>query len=157
MSSYTISVRIEPAFADLVSELPVEQIARKVLEAEGVDSGSELSVVITDDKTVQDLNKRYRDRDETTDVLSFGLLPSGLDDGADFATPPGTRRQLGEVVISFPTARRQADEAGHEMLGEVLHLLTHGILHILGYDHEQPDQAKAMRNKEEAVLQGWQH
>ncbi|MCH7699115.1 MAG: rRNA maturation RNase YbeY [Chloroflexi bacterium] len=157
MPSYTISVRIEPAFADLVSERPVEQIARKVLESEGVDSGSELSVVITDDKTVQDLNRRFRDRDETTDVLSFGLLSSGLDDGASFATPPGTRRQLGEVVISFPTARRQAGEAGHEVLDELLHLLTHGILHILGYDHEQPDEAETMRKKEEATLQSWQH
>ncbi len=154
MSSYTISVRIEPAFADLVSERPVEQIARKVLESEGVDAECELSVVITDDETVQDLNRRYRDRDEATDVLSFGL---GLDTGADFATPPGTRRQLGEVVISFPTARRQADEAGHEVPDEVLHLLTHGILHILGYDHEQPDEAEAMRKKEESVLHGWQH
>ena len=157
MPSYTISVRIEPAFADLVSERPVEQIARKVLESEGVDSGSELSVVITDDKTVQDLNRRFRDRDETTDVLSFGLLSSGLDDGASFATPPGTRRQLGEVVISFPTARRQAGEAGHEVLDELLYLLTHGILHVLGYDHEQPDEAETMRKKEEATLQSWQH
>ena len=154
MPSHTISLRIEPAFADLVSERPVEQIARKVLESEGVDSGSELSVVITSDETVQDLNRRFRDRDETTDVLSFCL---GLDEGADFATPPGTRRQLGEVVISFPTARRQAGEAGHEVLDELLHLLTHGILHILGYDHEQPDEAEAMRKKEESVLQGWQH
>ena len=157
MSSYTILVRIEPAFADLVSERPVEQIARTVLESEGVDTGSALSVVITDDETVQDLNRRFRDLDETTDVLSFGLTSSGLDGGADFATPPGTRRQLGEVVISFPTARRQAEEAGHEVLDELLHLLTHGILHILGYDHEQPDEAEAMRKKEESVLQGWQH
>ena len=152
MTTYTISVRVEPAFADLVSERPVKQIARKVLESEDVDDGSELSVVITGDETVQELNRRFRDRDETTDVLSFGP-----DNGTDFATPPGTRRQLGEVVISFPTARRQADEAGHEVLDELLHLLAHGILHILGYDHEQPDEAEAMRKKEESVLQGWQH
>lgn len=154
MSSYRISVRVEPAFSDLVSERPVEQIARKVLESEGADSDSALSVVITDDETVQGLNRRFRDRDETTDVLSFGL---DLDEGADFTTPPGTRRQLGEVVISFPTARRQADEAGHDVIDELLHLLAHGILHILGYDHEQPDEAEAMRKKEESLLQGWQH
>ncbi len=156
MSSYTISLRIERAFVDLVSEQPIQKLAREVLKSEGVDSESELSIVITDDETVQDLNRRYRDRDETTDVLSFSL-GLGLDEGADFATPPGTRRQLGEVVISFPTALRQAGEAGHEVLAELLHLLAHGILHILGYDHEQPDQAQEMREKEEAVLQGWQH
>ncbi len=154
MTTYTISVRVEPAFADLVSERPVKQIARKVLESEDVDDGSELSVVITDDETVQELNRRFRDRDETTDVLSFGL---DLDTGANFATPPGTRHQLGEVVISLPTARRQAEDAGHELLDELLHLLVHGILHILGYDHEQPKEAEAMREQEESLLQGWQH
>lgn len=154
MSGYTISVRIEQAYADLVSDQPIDQLACKVLESEGIDSDSELSVLITDDETVQDLNKRYRDRDETTDVLSFGL---GLETGADFAIPPGTRRQLGEVVISYPTARRQAGEAGHDVLAELLHLLAHGILHILGYDHEQPDEAEVMSTKEESVLQGWQH
>ena len=152
MSNHTISVRIDQGFADLVSEQPIDELARKVLESEGVDTDSEMSVLITDDQTVQDLNRRYRDRDETTDVLSFGL-----DEGAAFATPPGTLRQLGEVVISFPTARRQAEEAGNEIRDELLHLVAHGILHILGYDHEQPAEAEVMRKKEEVVLQGWEH
>ncbi len=152
MANYTVSIRIEPAYAELVSDGPIGQLARRILESEGVDSDSELSVIITDDETVQGLNLRYRDKDEPTDVLSFGL-----DEDAGFATPPGTRRQLGEVVISFPTAIRQAEDASQEVHDELLHLLAHGILHILGYDHEQPDEARAMRTKEEAVLKGWQH
>jgi probable rRNA maturation factor len=152
MSNYSIAISTDPLFVDLVLEPPIDELAKQVLESEGVDDGAELSIVIADDQTVQELNRRYRDRDETTDVLSFGL-----EEESDFATPPGAIRQLGEVVISIPTARRQAEDAGHDLQDELHHLLAHGILHILGYDHEQQDEAQVMRKKEEAVLQDWQH
>ncbi|MDZ4277871.1 MAG: rRNA maturation RNase YbeY, partial [Dehalococcoidia bacterium] len=109
---------------------------------------AELSVVIAGDETVRELNRRYRGVNETTDVLSFGL------EAADrFVTPDGMRR-LGEIVISLPTALRQAETAGHSLRAELEHLLVHGILHVLGYDHESPRSEKAMRAREEELL-GW--
>ena len=152
MSQYAVTVTVESAFAEQVAERGLEEQAKKVLTAERVAPGSELSVMVTDDKTIQDLNRRFRNIDEPTDVLSFGL-----GDGPAFATPPGSGNQAGEVVISFPTALQQAQEAGHDVELEMLHLLTHGVLHILGYDHETPDDTRKMQAKEELLLDGWRH
>ncbi len=147
-----ISVNIEAAFERDVRAPALKELAAAVVGAEGIESDAELSIVVTDDETIRDLNRRYRDRDEPTDVLSFGL-----EDEQSFPIPPGARRQLGEVVISYPTAQRQAEEAGRDVQAELLHLVVHGVLHILGYDHEEPEEERVMREKEESVLQGWQH
>ena len=152
MSQYAVTVTVESTFAEQVPAHLLEEQASKVLAAEQAAPESELSVFVTDDETVQDLNRRFRHMDEPTDVLSFGL-----DDGPAFTTPPGSANQAGEVVISFPTALQQAREAGHGVEQELLHLLTHGVLHILGYDHEAPDDARKMRAKEEVLLEGWRH
>ena len=143
----TISVQIEPPFAARVDEQALAALARRVLASEQVDSLAELSVLVTDDETVRGLNKRYREIDTETDVLSFRM------DGEEgFVTPPESAEQLGQVVIAFPTALRQAEEAGHDIDVELAHLLAHGILHLLGYDHEAAADAKLMRSKEEALL-----
>lgn len=152
MSQYTVTVTVESAFVDRVEEHSLEDQANKVLAAEQVSPESELSVFVTDDETVQELNRRFRNIDEPTDVLSFGL-----EDGPAFVTPPGSAHQVGEVVISFPTALQQAREVGHDVELELLHLLTHGVLHILGYDHEEPEHAHKMHAKEELLLDGWRH
>ena len=152
MSAYAISTSIEPTFASQTSAEALEHQAVRVLTSEQAQPGSELSIVVTDDGTMRDLNQRFRHVDEPTDVLSFGH-----DDGGDFAVPPGVGPQLGEVVISYPTAQRQAQEADHDVSEELLHLLTHGVLHILGYDHETPEEAEDMHAREEAALDGWQH
>ncbi len=86
-----------------------------------------LQVVITDDETLQEHNREYRGLDRPTDVLSFpdgDLLPSG-------------RILQGEVVISLDAARRQAEELGHDELRELSELTLHGVLHLVGYDHER--------------------
>ena len=152
MAQYTVTVTVESMFAAQVAVRSLEEQARKVLAAEQVAPESELSVFVTGDDTIQDLNRRFRQMDESTDVLSFGL-----DDGPAFATPPDSVHQVGEVVISFPTALHQAREAGHDVDLELLHLLTHGVLHILGYDHEAPDDARELHAKEELLLDGWRH
>lgn len=97
----------------------------RVLTRLGVDD-AEVSVLVTGDDRVRELNRSYRGVDASTDVLSF---PGGED-------LPSGGRWLGEVVISLETARRQAVELGHGELEEVEELLLHGILHLLGYDHE---------------------
>jgi len=128
-----------------------------VLESEGID-GSSLSVLITDDVTVRELNRTYRGYDETTDVLSFGLSDLSklaTDDeerGPLFVLPPDEAVQLGEVIISFPAAERQAVEHNRSTDHELAHLLIHGVLHILGHDHYQPEEERAMREREEKLL-----
>ena len=145
--AYAIALRVEPSFAFFVRQRPLTALARRVLAAEGVPSGAELSVVVTDDETVRELNRRFLGVDAPTDVLSFGLE---AEDG--FVTPPGSARQLGEIIISHPTAARQAGEAGHPLGEELAHLLVHGSLHLLGYDHESRADALWMRAREEALL-----
>jgi probable rRNA maturation factor len=150
--AYAVALHIEQAFARRVRRRTLNALARRALAAEGVSPSAELSVLITDAETVRELNHRYRGVDAPTDVLSFGL-----DDGDGFVTPPGNARHLGEIVISYPTAARQAEDAGHEIDQELARLLVHGVLHLLGYDHESPQQARTMRAREEALLGGPAH
>ena len=151
-TGYAVALHAEPPLARQVKQRALAALARRTLTAEGVQPPTELSILVTDDDTIHELNERYRGVDAPTDVLSFGL------DGDDtFATPPASRRQLGEVVISFPTAARQAEEAGHSTHDELARLLVHGILHLLGHDHQSSQQARAMRAREEALLAGVAH
>ena len=110
---------------------------------------SEISILFIDDIEMRVLNKRYRGKDKTTDVLSFPQI-------SDFKSAirnPQFAILLGDVVISLETAKRQAKESGHPFNREVIILLTHGILHLLGYDHEG-DKKKAveMRRKEKELM-----
>lgn len=142
--AYRIAWQTDPRFEGRVDPAPLMAIATRTLELEGAPEGCELGVVLTGDDIVRELNARYLGLDEPTDVLSFGL-------GEPF---PGqeTERQLGEVIISVETAERQAAEAGHDLGREIAHLLVHGVLHILGYDHAEPADERAMRAREEVIL-----
>jgi rRNA maturation RNase YbeY len=104
---------------------------------------AELSVTLVDDPAIAELNARYRGRPGATDVLSFSLLEG----------PHAERRGalLGDVVISLETAERQARRAGRSLDDEVLRLLIHGALHLVGHDHEDAAEARAMRAEERRV------
>jgi len=104
---------------------------------------AELSVTLVDDAAIAELNGRYRGRPRPTDVLSFSLLEG----------PHAERRGalLGDVVISLETAARQASRAGRSLDDEVLRLLIHGVLHLVGHDHEDAADARAMRAAERRV------
>jgi probable rRNA maturation factor len=147
-SAHRIEVQVARPFRSALRAAWLRRIAGHVLLAEGVGP-TELGVVISDDATVRDLNRRYLDVDEPTDVLSFGL---GEGDDAPFALPPGEAASLGEVIISYPTAVRQAEEQGHSVEAEVAHLLVHGVLHLLGYDHLEAEDERSMRQREEEIL-----
>ena len=109
-----------------------------------------MGLTITSDETVRELNAAYRGKDETTDVLSFSYFVEG---GADeFPMPPGEEPGLGDVVVSYPQARRQAEAAGVPPEQEAAHLVTHGTLHLLGYDHDDPASDRAMREREGGVM-----
>jgi len=144
-----IDVRIAPPFRAAVRAVWLRAVARRALAAEDVGP-VQVGVVVTDDETVRELNQRFLGLDEPADVLSFGLAAA---DEAPFALPP-EEASLGEIVIAYPTAVRQADEAGRTIEEEVAHLLVHGLLHLLGYDHQRPEDEAAMRRQEERVLAG---
>jgi probable rRNA maturation factor len=147
VSSYLIELQaaIEAGGVDTHA---VERLAHRTLEMEDVGKPAELSIVLADDATVRALNREYRNTDAATDVLSFGQE----EEGDAFVRPDDASRHLGDVIISMDTARRQADEYGVSMHDEVSHLLVHGILHLLGYDHELADDERRMRAREDAIL-----
>jgi len=110
-------------------------------------SEAELSILITDDEEICSLNRLYRDVDRPTDVLSFSQLEG--------EGPSTTTDLLGDVVISWETAQRQAGEFGHTVLDEMKRLLVHGVLHLIGFDHEKDaDAARTMREAEAKYFQG---
>ena len=107
-----------------------------------------IGIVVTDDSTIRRLNRFYRGIAKTTDVLSFALT----EDVADFITPHDGVSRLGEVIISYPRAVAQAEERSHSVEREIAWLLVHGILHLLGYDHQDDATEARMRQREEALL-----
>ncbi len=131
---------------------------RRALECEGW-SDAEVSIVLTTDEEIRELNRTYRGIDSPTDVLSFPLLepdaagePIDPERGAHGAPAPGEPVALGDIVISLPRAVAQAEEYGHGLRRELAFLTVHGTLHLLGYDHVTPEMEKAMRAREEEVL-----
>jgi probable rRNA maturation factor len=146
-----IDIYAEDRFLALLDENWVRKIVRQVLKVEGVPSPYEVSLVFTDSQTVQQLNRDYRGVDEPTDVLAFYMLPQKGSEFS-FAVPPDGVTRLGEVIISYPQAVAQAKEQGHSPERELALLIIHGILHLLGYDHEEPEAEHKMREREGALL-----
>ena len=157
---FRISILIEAPFRGWLDRAALRRLAARVLRAEGVAPPAEVGLVVTDDETLGDLNRRYLGLDEPTDVLSFGHEPfdpsTTLRAGGlrtePFVTPPDGVRRLGEVILSYPTAERQAQEAGRSVQEEAAHLVVHGLLHLLGYDHDDPEDERRMRTREEELL-----
>ena len=152
LSEEEIEVSVEEEFQGLVNEDWAKRIARQVLKAEGVAPPYEVSLVFTDSETVQQLNRDYRGVDRPTDVLAFYMLSKKEADSA-FALPPDDVLHLGEVIISYPQAVEQAKEQGHSIEKEMALLIIHGILHLLGYDHEEPGDESEMRPREKELLE----
>ncbi len=125
----------------------LKKVVSETLEHAGVSQPTEVSLVITDDDTISRLNEEYRGAKGTTDVLSFSLNGPG-----SFVLPPDDLNTLGEVVISYPQASRQADEQGHQVDEEMALLTTHGLLHLMGYDHESEEEEEEMRRQEQQSL-----
>lgn len=127
-----------------------QRVVRKVLAAEGVAGKAEVSVVFVDDDYIRRLNRQYRGVDSPTDVLSFAMLEG---EPGEPLTGKEEELILGDVVVSLPAAQRQCSEYGHSFAREVAYLIAHGVLHLLGYDHQTAEQQRVMRAKEETVLE----
>jgi probable rRNA maturation factor len=153
MTEPEINISVEQKLKVSLEESWLRNIALKALEAEGIVSPTEMGLVVTDNETVQQLNRNYRDLDEPTDVLAFHMpLYKGQESELPFVSPPDGVHHLGEVVISYPKAVQQTQERGHNIEQELALLIIHGVLHLLGYDHEQPEERQRMRAKEKAIM-----
>src|SRR5579884_2162143 len=165
---------------ELLASLSLEELLEKTLREAGISQAALVTLVVTEDVMMQDLNKRYRQQDKPTDVLSFPLLDKPLVKAPDdqlwafaegnngevsaetsnlpkFITPSELPLNLGDIVISWPTVVRQAAQAGHTPAYELLYLFAHGILHLVGYDDATEAGYSAMVNLQRAVLEamGW--
>ncbi len=149
-----LHIKIDKTFCQFVDEQWLWRIVEQTLSKKGLDSPVELGLVITDAKTIRKLNKRYRRRDEATDVLSFALLEENPSLAATphFITPPDGMLHLGEVILSYPQAVIQAQEQHHPLERELALLLIHGVLHLLGYEDEDAEGEARMRAEEERIL-----
>ena len=133
----------------------IRKVIRTALAAEGMSLPCEIDVRITNDSGIHEINREMRDVDRPTDVLSFpvfDLMPGELPDEED--ADPGTGLiPLGDMVISMEHVTAQAREYGHSNRRELAYLVTHSVLHLLGYDHlDEGPQKKQMRAREEAIL-----
>ncbi len=155
---------------DILGDIPgtspedwLMRIAQAALDValNGTDA-AQMSLLITDDATVHGLNAQFRGLDEVTDVLSFSAAHSGHWEGEaeppedtggfDFVMPPGEPSPLGEVIVSYPQAERQAEERGAPLEHELALLVIHGVLHLAGHDHLEPEKAALMQSKERTAM-----
>jgi probable rRNA maturation factor len=146
-------IRVDRDFQERIDKRWLRRLVRESLRAHSLEAQVELSLLVTDDATVRELNKTYRGKDKDTDVLSFALEAdrrSGA--AAGFVMPPGEMVHLGEVIVSYPKAVEQAAERLHPVEDELALLVVHGVLHLLGYDHDKPGREREMRSLEHRVL-----
>ena len=154
----TVEVRIFPSFRSAVKTPFVRKAATVALAAADPSGLSDVSVVIADDETLHDLNLRFRGFDEPTDVLSFGdvsdasLTLPDAEEGPAFPGLPEESPSLGEIVLSYPLAVRQAGEHNVRVEEEVALLIVHGVLHLLGHDHAKATEEVAMKALENQAL-----
>lgn len=149
-----VAISVDDEFREIVDGDRMTKLVQSVLKAEGLAPPYQVGLVFTETDTVRQLNRDYRRLDEPTDVLAFCMRSSKAEDRF-FAHPPDGITRVGEVVISCPTAEEHAKEQGHPTEKELTLLVIHGILHLLDYDHEDPDDEALMKAKERQHLARW--
>ena len=175
-----IDAESDTALQRILASGLLEQTVSRTLLAVSISQPVTLSLVITDDTEMQTLNRQYRQQDKTTDVLSFPLLDEPLVDAPAtrlwqpdeeleeveaskeqkgkgaypaFITPSDMPTNLGDIVVSWPMVLRQAAQAGHPPAYELLYLLSHGTLHLVGYDDQTEEGYQAMVHLQESIMQ----
>ncbi len=138
-----IDIEIEdPAWTQALPE--ARALAMAAAEAALLNEGAVgegVAMLLTDDEAVRELNARFRQQDKPTNVLSF-------------PAPPNPERHLGDVALAYGVCAREAGEQGKDLGRHLQHLVVHGVLHLLGYDHMSEDEAEAMESLERVVLAG---
>ncbi|MBI4771680.1 MAG: rRNA maturation RNase YbeY [Chloroflexi bacterium] len=152
MPPYRVHVHIHKSCAGEAGAALLRGAVRAALRQGSAPAPAELSVLLTTDEALQALNRDFLGHDAPTDVLSFpsGELPRP---GALPGSVEGDALYLGDIAISLPRARAQAQAAGHSLPSELRLLAVHGVLHLLGHDHDTPERKQAMWAAQAAILQ----
>jgi probable rRNA maturation factor len=143
-----INVQVDEPYLASVDAADLIRAVSAALAAEG-RSDVEVTVVITSDEAVQDLNSRYRGLSEPTDVLSF----PAQDAAPGFVSAPEDSSYLGDIIIALPFTERQAASLGRPLGGELRLLAVHGTLHLLGYDHSEPEEEAQMWARQDSIME----
>jgi len=150
-----VSVEVSNESGIAVDELRLVALSRHVLDAMRIHPLAELSILLVDEGEMANLHERWMDEPGPTDVLSFPmdeLRPGRVDTDPDDDADPG---MVGDVVLCPAVAEKQGKEAGHSVQDELELLCTHGILHLLGYDHAEPDEHREMFGLQKQLLTAW--
>ena len=139
-----IFITINEKFGEQIPGEKLQEAAQKTLQQARLEDMPSLSIKITGDQEIRELNSSYRGIDKATDVLSFE---------ADYYDPDLESRYLGDIVISYPRAEEQAEKRGHPVKSELQLLVIHGVLHLLGYDHSSIEQKAEMWEIQSQILQ----
>jgi len=138
-----IHISIQNEFKRNVSRSSIQKIPPGIFSFLQITDDPEMSIVINGDDFIQSLNREYRGIDEPTDVLSFS---------SDEKDPQTGKRYFGDIIISYPRAFEQAEKGLHSVADELTLLVIHGVLHLLGYDHEKPDDKEIMWKIQEELM-----
>lgn len=152
-------MKLEIDFLDELNELTqqeldeIEQLLNFAAEKENIQPGSELSITFVSNERIQEINREYRDKNRPTDVISFAMEEMG--EGELEIVGAEMPRVLGDIIISVPKAREQAEEYSHSFMRELGFLAVHGFLHLLGYDHLNEQDEKQMFDRQKDILDGY--
>ena len=164
-----MSINIENEYTgnekDFLSEKDIRTIAENViigaLKHEGCPYETSVELLITGDESIREMNGQFRGLDKSTDVLSFPMIDfdgpadfDGFDDREDLFDPDTGELILGDIVISADHCMAQAAEYGHGIVREFAFLIAHSMLHLMGYDHMEPDESAEMERRQEEILSG---
>lgn len=144
-----IEFQIEKSFRGLIDQAALKKAVKQTCQVGASRPAVALSLVITDEATIKELNHQYRGLESATDVLSFPTAPD-LDE-ADL-WPAEEAGYLGDIIISYPVAARQAQTVGHTAQEELMLLTVHGTLHLLGFDHDTPTTKATMWQAQQQVM-----
>jgi probable rRNA maturation factor len=143
-----VHLQVDSAFDGKIRLADMRRGVQSALVSAGLECRGELTILVTSDAHMREMNRAYRGVDTPTDVLAFG----GASEGEAFVCSPEASGYLGDIVISYPRALQQAAERGHPVAEELLVLVVHGTLHLLGYDHEQDEDEGEMWDAQDAAL-----
>lgn len=138
-----IQIIAAPKYSNPVMINAIHKVAEATLQHENTPPNTDVVICLEGDERMEELNRQFRDVDATTDVLAFP---------ANEVDPESGSLYLGDIILSYPRAAAQALEAGHPVINELQLLTTHGVLHLLGYDHHTPEELESMWAVQEKIL-----
>ena len=145
---------------DFDYEQLIQSVIAMALEKEQCPYEAEVNVILTNDEQIHEINQEYRSIDRPTDVLSFPMLEYGrpgdfshAEEDESCFNPDTGELILGDIMISVPKLKEQAEAYGHSQLREYAFLITHSLLHLMGYDHMEAEEAVLMENRQREILE----